>query len=517
MSTRPTLADVPLPPRRALRDGAPSRSSSSSSSRGSSVSRPRGARRGSHASLRGADDVSIEPARRLRPLQARVRHDALDSESDNVGTSADETVDVVHGPSNEPGPSRRRKRSNDDEGQSEACPAIRIRGAAHRRRGVDSDVDELHSGDDEEEVAYDGVRYVRQVSTNSPIDDGGLSIDNAHHEFVDLAAGYIDDDDAEVDPEAAARACDRHRHDLPPRALPDLAPDFGDDLESLKSVSSLSPAPADRPDIITISSSSSLDAIGPDTNTIRLVGAASERRYTAAEKGKGRANGAVEAIEVSDGSSDEEEDTVQQQLGEIQEEHVPSEGGLQTYACPICFCSPNQPALTSWYDPPPPGRFVHTPANLSGHLFCRTCLHSAMLAAIARSVNPYPPRMPARHNRRKLVFDAHHQPSAWTYELLVLAYGQYLDGVARRQALETGLALEDVEAVVEAQREGREVDVEQVLKGLWKIGGEGLAKSWVVEGECPVCRKTIPGGFGLIEAGIGGVVFPRVSLGQRRA
>lgn len=67
------------------------------------------------------------------------------------------------------------------------------------------------------------------------------------------------------------------------------------------------------------------------------------------------------------------------------------------------------------------------------------------------------------------------------------------------------------DASIEAGRSDVPVDVVMVLKGLWKVDGD-----WVIEGECPVCRKGIPGGYGPPGKGVGGVVGVEMLVGKRR-
>lgn len=72
------------------------------------------------------------------------------------------------------------------------------------------------------------------------------------------------------------------------------------------------------------------------------------------------------------------------------------------------------------------------------------------------------------------------------------------------------------EASIEAGREPSpgpngegQVPVVMVLKGLWKVE----ERYWVIEGECPVCRKGLPGGYGPPGTGIGGVIPLKVRIG----
>lgn len=69
------------------------------------------------------------------------------------------------------------------------------------------------------------------------------------------------------------------------------------------------------------------------------------------------------------------------------------------------------------------------------------------------------------------------------------------------------------EASIEAGRDPSPdtdgVAIVMVLKGLWKVE----ERYWVIEGDCPVCRIGIPGGYGPPGTGIGGVIPLKVRVG----
>lgn len=72
------------------------------------------------------------------------------------------------------------------------------------------------------------------------------------------------------------------------------------------------------------------------------------------------------------------------------------------------------------------------------------------------------------------------------------------------------------EASIEAGREPSptggggesQTSVDMILKGLWKVEN----RYWIIEGECPVCRKGLPGGYGPPGMGIGGVIPLKVRV-----
>ncbi|WWC68861.1 uncharacterized protein I206_102797 [Kwoniella pini CBS 10737] len=281
----------------------------------------------------------------------------------------------------------------------------------------------------------------------------------------------------------------------------------------------------------------------------------SEKRYTAAEKGKGRALVTpieVESSEESEGNTiesanHEREDSIQvinlsrekrrrnsddeeiikhivkenasdEVEDDIDEDHTLAGG----YTCPVCFCPPNQAVMTP-----------------CGHILCAQCLHSSLLAAIGRNPNPYPDQQPhrgGRHGSRgsatanrgrstrargnnaainegvaqntefrrsaHLVSLHGTGPPKWTKDLLQQFYQNHLNRQCERQLSEQNVESSEWEAFKELQvPKLDDIKVEEKLKGLWRV-----EDTWVVEGECPVCRNNLPGGYGPPGTGIGGII-----------
>ncbi|WWD08781.1 hypothetical protein V865_006894 [Kwoniella europaea PYCC6329] len=258
-------------------------------------------------------------------------------------------------------------------------------------------------------------------------------------------------------------------------------------------------------------------------------------RYTTEEKGKGRAIvPATTPIEIQ--SSSEESDELQRdssiQLIESspqkkrrrrsdsdviddlinltssnqskddrggEEEEVNEDDSLAGgFTCPVCFCPPSQAVMTP-----------------CGHILCSQCLHSSLLAAIGRNPNPYPDPMlnrPAgrgknhRINRNPQRTVSMHGmnggPTKWTKELLTDFWLYHLTQECEKSLKDAEIPREEWEGIKAVQIPGAdEVKVEQRLKGLWRVD-----ESWVVEGECPVCRNPLPGGYGPYGTGIGGII-----------
>nr|XP_018264261.1 uncharacterized protein I303_02426 [Kwoniella dejecticola CBS 10117]OBR86419.1 hypothetical protein I303_02426 [Kwoniella dejecticola CBS 10117] len=262
----------------------------------------------------------------------------------------------------------------------------------------------------------------------------------------------------------------------------------------------------------------------------------SERRYTAAEKGKGRAvvspieiesseesgdnqvdntaeagDESIQIIHVAQkrrrkGSSDEEEildafdrELVASEQEEIDEEHTLAGG----YTCPVCFCPPSQAVMTP-----------------CGHILCAQCLHSSLLAAIGRNPNPYPDQHPHRgggrygargsaggnanrgRSTRGRVSLHGIGPAKWTKELLQQYYQHHLDLECEKQLVKQNVDQQEWNTIKELQvPKLDDIKVEEKLKGLWR-----LEDSWVVEGECPICRNNLPGGYGPPGTNIGGII-----------
>lgn len=121
---------------------------------------------------------------------------------------------------------------------------------------------------------------------------------------------------------------------------------------------------------------------------------------------------------------------------------------------------------------------------------CYGCLHQSLVAAIGRQMNPYARHTPARRGgrRKKSAFASlaaggqYVPPSKWTQETLEEAWAASQDDHTRRQLTDDGQPPEQIEAILEVQRQVREVAITHPLEGLWGLG----ENQWVVEGECPV-------------------------------
>ncbi|OWZ69961.1 hypothetical protein AYX14_04608 [Cryptococcus neoformans] len=233
-------------------------------------------------------------------------------------------------------------------------------------------------------------------------------------------------------------------------------------------------------------------------------------RYTTQEKGKGRAVPSSIPIEIS---SDEEDEllglrSVKAKSAETEKEDdgtgLDESSTLGTgYHCPICFNAPNPAVLTP-----------------CGHILCAGCLHSSLLAAIRRNPNPYPnpfAGLPHRgrgrgrgHTRGATLTGRGHgfsrakeeQPTHWTADMLRQTYVDQKTAEMEKRLLQQKWPEEERDAAIAGMIEEMEdVPVKEVLNGLWSVDGE-----WIVEGECPVCRKALAGGYGPPNSGIGGVI-----------
>lgn len=124
---------------------------------------------------------------------------------------------------------------------------------------------------------------------------------------------------------------------------------------------------------------------------------------------------------------------------------------------------------------------------------CYGCLHQSLVAAIGRQGFPYPRNMPSRRGgrRRRNPFASlaaggqYIPPAKWTQEALEEAWGASQDDYARRQLVADGETPEQIEAILEAQRQVRPDTITHPLEGLWGMG----ENKWVIEGECPVSTK----------------------------
>ncbi|WVQ77427.1 hypothetical protein IAR50_007113 [Cryptococcus sp. DSM 104548] len=255
------------------------------------------------------------------------------------------------------------------------------------------------------------------------------------------------------------------------------------------------------------------------------------RRFTAKEKGKGRAPPSV-AIEIS---SDEDDGVVAvepaeervlmgvktREIVEVEEPEIDEDSALGTgYSCPICFNPPSPAILTS-----------------CGHILCAGCLHSALTAAIRRNPNPQPDPWAARgmtaprggrgrgrggattRGKRGQTGPKEPQPTHWTPEGLKGTFVAYKKKKYDESLKEQGWSEDDRAAALacvmmeDGGGEDMNVEAKEVLAGLWSLGNKG----WVVEGECPVCRNALPGGYGPFETGIGEITPLQARLSTAKA
>ncbi|ORY26080.1 hypothetical protein BCR39DRAFT_274869 [Naematelia encephala] len=196
--------------------------------------------------------------------------------------------------------------------------------------------------------------------------------------------------------------------------------------------------------------------------------------------------------------------------------------GLGSYTCPVCFCQPERAVMT-----------------LCGHILCARCLLDSLLAALKRNPNPYPGQPPSNRGRgtrgrgsrgggrggrggySNSGTHSHFSstagesklggPTEWTTETLETAWSknleiQYLIINGALPEIARGYTDDDRKAIVP---DPGYFHVIEVLKGLWKIEPGG----YIVEGECPVCRKPLPGGFAPPDTGFGGVIPLQLRLG----
>nr|KIR44162.1 hypothetical protein I312_06629 [Cryptococcus bacillisporus CA1280] len=230
-------------------------------------------------------------------------------------------------------------------------------------------------------------------------------------------------------------------------------------------------------------------------------------RYTTQEKGKGRAVPSSIPIEIS---SDEDDEllglgSVKAQSVEIEEDEgtgLDESSALGTgYHCPICFNAPNPAVLTP-----------------CGHILCAGCLHSSLLAAIRRNPNPYPNPLHGFPHRGRGRGHARgststrrrygssrvieNQPTHWTADILRQTYIDHKTAEMEQRLVQQKWPEEERDAAIAGMfGEMADVQAREVLNGLWTVDGK-----WVVEGECPVCRKGLAGGYGPPNSGIGGVI-----------
>ncbi|WRT65334.1 uncharacterized protein IL334_002277 [Kwoniella shivajii] len=451
---KPTLADIPLAPRRRLRDGRSSTASSSTSSRGrASISRS--VRRGSSVSSAGSSRSATSSMSVVgRNGLARRNHimSALPSVlNNNENEDENETQEGI--------------RSISSSRASSLTPPPPL--APIRHRSIEPQQRQRQQRQPSRSIIdiLDEQSYEQQLSNGSsrstPIDDSITSIPN---------------------PNSRSRQS---------------------------------------------SETSSLTSAGSEPSNQHL---SDGRRYTAEEKGKGRAM--ITPIEIESSPEEEGDDSIQilnvpqkrrrgsvddsitenvvtGQGDDIDVEEEDTLGG--GYTCPVCFCAPSQAVMT-----------------FCGHILCAQCLHSSLLSAISRNPAPYPDAHPHRGGRfggtrgngrggrgrstrnssnsnsysTNILSMYGPGPNSWTKELLQEFYHRYLNKTCEDQLKESDISQANWDAIKELQLpKVDDIKVEQKLKGLWRV-----ENSWVVEGECPVCRNPIPGGYGPPGTGIGGVI-----------
>lgn len=340
------------------------------------------------------------------------------------------------------------------------------------------------------------------------------------------------------------------------------------------------PPPPPPPETVASSSSSSNASSSSQTRNPARSTRSTGRRYTAAEKGKGRASGPGADVEPITISEDEEEDEGIQITGmkrktrpravEVDEQWLETEiandesirsgddevvavtgqagedavdesgrlSGFSEWRWPwageerrsvLRRCQPVQSVLSSPHEPLlPPGKWIVpgvqasqtwplTTPVYSGHILCSECLHSSLLAAVARNPNPHPrnqppQRAPPTRRRGKKIKVAEKQPVEWTAVTLREAWVAAQEKEYEIRARAAGMDPASIEAGrEELDPRATQVQVTMVLKGLWKVD----ERYWVVEGECPVCRMGIPGGYGPPGKGIGSIVHVESRLGPK--
>ncbi|KAK4688165.1 hypothetical protein P7C73_g1944, partial [Tremellales sp. Uapishka_1] len=207
-----------------------------------------------------------------------------------------------------------------------------------------------------------------------------------------------------------------------------------------------------------------------------------KRRYTAMEKGKGK------AIVIEDDDEEDEDDEIiyiepekKVEVVEI-EDSSGAEDRLDKFNCPVCFCEPTRAVLTA-----------------CGHILCSKCLHASLLAAVQRNPNPYPVPARGRGGARGIGRRggrggaatgtrsvAQEPPAAWTKETLTEAYAASLKRDDEYRRVKLGVSVDDweaIKAVPNGSAVEQVIDVEEVFKGGWIVN----RVDQIIEGECPVC------------------------------
>ncbi|KAK8861229.1 hypothetical protein IAR55_002048 [Kwoniella newhampshirensis] len=479
---RPTLADIEIAPRRRLRDGSTSsrgRSSRGSSVASSSSSRASSVRRAVVSAAIGTATTTLSRGR-ATTVPSRQRHVSISSSASSSSFSSNRTR-IWRGQTPYP----------DDEERRDALPS------SSESSGLSPPPEELPVPS----IRAAPGAILPSVSPSARRSES-IGIEDVLEDLVGL-------------------------EHLPPPSTPPSVPSDRTRRRQLHAY------PTDRPQSPLGTASSASSSSGP----IAIDAGAPGRRYTAQEKGKGRA--VIGPIEV-DESSPEGDDSIQvinvsqkrkrSRSGQVVEaasaEHtavneidMDEDSLLGTgYMCPICFCAPTQAVMTP-----------------CGHILCARCLHSSLIAAIGRNPNPHPNQQPlyprggrggrgrggsgrfargrggtaavAARNGRVLPYG----PAEWTVELLQEAWVGFQASQAKKTFERSEMPKEEWDVALQSMLpETAQIKVEEVLKGLWKIDGH----AWVVEGECPVCRNVLPGGFGPPYSGIGGITPIKARLSR---
>ncbi|WWC87613.1 uncharacterized protein L201_002503 [Kwoniella dendrophila CBS 6074] len=498
---KPTVADIELAPRRRLRDG-------STSSRGKSPA--------SRTSRRGTSVSSTTTTASSRASRAN----SSNPNRNVISTLNDRRSNIMLG----------QNRSRRDSIASTSVISESDSGSyVPSRSNINSRESSLTPPSQSEIPQSSTSRKRSRSHTHSPIQEQDSAIQS--------------EQDTTADAQAMRDRIDRFMAPIRRQHIPYL--NYGPN-------SNLGPKPQ-TPERNQRNGSSSITSRTSDSDP-DFIETQTSRRYTTAEKGKGRAQITSTPIEIE--SSSEEPDTSLEHEGDesiqfinitqkrkredgVHEEEIDEldsddddvnmvdakeveeeESLAGGYTCPVCFCPPSQAVMTP-----------------CGHILCAQCLHSSLISAIGRLSNPYPDlhghghgprggrngsrggRGRGRHTRNSSDFTpAQNQhiihrsnmtvsmwgpgPTAWTKDLLQQYWQHHCIITCEKQLSKNGVDKSEWEAIKDLQiPKLDDIKVEQKLKSLWR-----LEDHWVVEGECPVCRNPLPGGYGPPDTGIGGII-----------
>ncbi|WVR04169.1 hypothetical protein IAU60_001169 [Kwoniella sp. DSM 27419] len=464
---RPTLADIEIAPRRRLRDGSSS-SRSRGRSRGSSVASTssRGSESRKELSRRAAQNNAM-------PRAARIERDAP-SASSSGSAYGDSDGGGTYQPSLASG-------SGSASRESSLSP-LPDTGAPSRRRSLvreEHSLPQSHVG----LSILDRLEYSNMIGETSPVIQSSLRPPQEQAPAIDSTASGSNTSASSIE----------------------LEPEAEHGIDSDVSVGkryTRHQKGKGRAVITPIDIGSSPEAAFDNDESIRIVKVARKRRRSSSE--------AVESqLPIQEGEGGQ---------GGVAEEDSLAGG----YSCPICFC--------------PPAQAVVTPC---GHMLCASCLHSALTAAIGRNPTPWPTlQTQAQRGRaargrggRNVRGGRNHAsaphaadvgslldiigngltsavefhgpgPKHWTTPLLQEYWHRHLGRECEKQLLSSGISKDNWAAIAELNiPKKEEIKVENPLNGLWKVDS-----SWVVEGDCPVCRNHLPGGYGPPGTGIGGII-----------